>query len=94
MKWQALIVLLAIALTIAIPPSLSLTCSHDAHTMIGTLDICHSTTPALSSGGSMPFIQECPCYPFPLVLQETSKIINPLIKPTITAFQDERPPKA
>lgn len=93
MKWQAVIVLLAIALTIAIPPSLFPTCSHAGHAMIGSLDICHSATPALSSSGSMPWIQESPCHPLPLLLQETSEIVNPLFKPVITAFQDEHPPK-
>jgi hypothetical protein len=94
MKWQAVIVLLAIALTIVMPPSFSFSCGHAGHAMIGTLDICHSATPALSSSGNMPYMQQCPCHPLPLVLQETSEIVNPLFKPFITAFQDERPPKA
>jgi hypothetical protein len=93
MKSQAVIVLLAIALTIAIPPSFSLTCGDAGHAMIGTLDICHSATPALSSSGSMPCIQQCPCNPLPLALQGTSQIVNLRFKPVITAFDDERPPK-
>lgn len=94
MKWQSVIVLLAIALTIAVPTSLFPTCSHAGHAMIGSLDICHSATPALSSSGSMPWIQESPCHPLPLVLQETSAIVNPLFKPFTPVFQDEHPPKA
>lgn len=94
MKWQAITVILAIALTVAIPPSFSLKCDSVGHAMIGNLDICHSTTPALSSRGGMPCIQECPFHPIPLVIQETSDIVNLLFKPVITAFQDERPPKA
>ena len=94
MKCQAIIVLLAIALTIAIPPSFTLTCGQAGHTIIGAVDICHSATPGLSSSGSMPCIQECTCRPLPLVFKETSEIENPLFKPIITAFQDERPPKA
>jgi len=93
MKCQAVIVLLAIALTITIPPSLSLPRGHTSHALIGTLDVCHSTTPALSSSGNMPCIQVSPCNPLPLVLQETLEIANPFFKPTITAFQDEHPPK-
>ena len=94
MKCQAVIVLLAIALTIVIPPSLSPMCSHAGHSMIGTLDICHSATSALSLRGSIPCIQESACFPLPLVLQETSEMENPLLNPAITAFQDERPPKS
>jgi hypothetical protein len=94
MKWQAVIVLLAIALTITIPPSLSFTCGNAEHTMIVNLDICHSKVPALSPGRSMPFIQERLSHPLPPLLQETSEVINHLCKPVITAFQDERPPKA
>jgi len=94
MKWQAVTVLLAIALTIVIPPSFSLSCGHAEHTMIGTLDICHSSPLALSSNGNMPFIQESFCHPLPLVLQESFEIVNPFFKPVVTAFQDEHPPKA
>ena len=94
MKWQVVIVLLSIALTIAAPPSISLTCGHAGHTIISTLDICHSTTPALSSSGNMLCIQEHNYHPFFLFLQETSKIEDPLFKPVIITFQDEHPPKA
>ena len=93
MKWQAIIVLLAITLSIAVPASLSLTCDHGGLAAIGTLDVCHSATPALSSSGDMQCIQ-CSCHPLPLVLQETSEIVNSHFKQAITAFQDERPPKA
>ncbi len=93
MKWQAVIVLLAISLTIAIPPSPSLTNSHTGHAMIGNLDICHSSTPALSSNGNMPSIQESFCHPISLALQETAEIVNSRFKPIITVFDNERPPK-
>jgi len=93
MKWQALIVLLAIAFTIAVPPVLILPGGPTGQAMIGTLDICHSATPALSSNGSMPFIQASSCHPLHLTLQETSEIIDPFFKPAITTFQDDRPPK-
>ena len=87
-------VLLAILLTVAIPPSLVLTCGHAGHTMIGALDICHSATPTLSSSGNMPCMQERTCHLLPLALQETSEIEHSLFKPLIIPFQDERPPKA
>jgi hypothetical protein len=94
MKLLAVIMLLTIALTIAAPPPLSLTCGHAGNPMIGTLDVCHSATPALSSSGNMPCIQECSCHPLLPALQETFEIENPLFIPVTIAFQDERPPKA
>jgi hypothetical protein len=94
MRLKALIVLVTIAFSIVGPPSLSLTLSDGGHATIGTLDVCHSTTPALSSEGDMPCLNESPDYPFPLALSKASEIVNPLNKPLLIAFQDERPPQA
>jgi hypothetical protein len=93
MRWQAIIVLLAVALSIVVPPSLSLTIADGGHAMIGTLDVCHSTAPALSSNGEMPCVNECPCHPLPLAQKKVPEIANSLFKPLLIAFQDERPPK-
>ncbi len=93
MRWKAIIVLLAVALSIIVPPSLSVTIADGGHSMIGTLDVCHSATPALSSNGDMPCVNECPCYPVPLAQHKASEIVNPPRKPLLIAFQDERPPK-
>jgi hypothetical protein len=93
MRWQAVIVLLAILLSIVLSPALSLTIADGGHSMIGTLDVCHSATPALSSNGDMPCLNECPRCPFPLAQHKASEIVNPPCKPLLIAFQDERPPK-
>jgi hypothetical protein len=93
MRLKALIVLLAIAFSIAGPPSLSLTLSDGGNPVIGTLDVCGSTTPALSSEGDMPCLNECPSYPLPLALYKAPEIVNPPSKPLLIAFQDERPPQ-
>jgi hypothetical protein len=94
MKYQAIIVLVAILLSVAIPPSLTLTCGYEGHTIIGALDICHAATPALSSSGNLPCVQERTCHPLPLPLQETVENENLFFKSLLTSFQDERPPKA
>ena len=86
-------VLLAVALSIIVPPSLSLTIADGGHSMIGTLDVCHSATPALSSNGDMPCVNECPCNFFPFAQHAVSEIVSPPSKPLFIAFQDERPPK-
>ena len=92
MKWQAVIVLLAIALCVVAPPVLPLMARGGAAS-IGTLDICHSAAPALSSNGEMPCVNECPCRILPMALSSAVGINNPSCKPIVIAFCDERPPE-
>ncbi len=94
MRWQSIIVLLAIALSIALPPALPIMADQDGQAEIGTLDVCHSTTPALSSNGEMPCINECMNQPLPPGLSTVSDVAPPRFKPFGIAFQDERPPKS
>jgi hypothetical protein len=94
MKWSALIVLLAIALSSVVPPSLPYLSDHGAMAAIGTLDVCHSAMPALSGNGDMPCMNECPCRHLPLAESKYSEFIIPPFKPLLIAFQDERPPEA
>lgn len=93
MKVQAVIVLLAIMLGIFIPPSLPLIVSHDGHSTIGILDVCHQSTPALSSNGDMPCLTECVSHHLPLAQHNVAAIANPCFKPLLLALQDERPPQ-
>ena len=93
MKWQALIILAAIVVSIIVPSSLPLLFNHDGQTAIGTLDVCHSATPALSSNGDMPCVNEWPCHAPLLDLSAVFEIKSPPFKPFLIAFQDERPPK-
>ncbi len=94
MKWQTVIVLLAIALSIVVPPSFPLATANDERTSIGTLDVCHSATPALSSNGEMPVMTECPCRLLPSAFHDILDIMDPICKPVLIVFQDEIPPKA
>jgi hypothetical protein len=94
MRWHAVIILLAIVLSIVVPPSLPLTMLRGGQAEIGTLDVCHSATPAISTNGDMPCMSECPCRPLPLLQNAVVAIEDPLFKPFFIAFQDERPPKA
>lgn len=61
MKWKSVLILLSIALSIVLPPSFPLLSDHGATAAIGTLDVCHSAMPALSSNGDMPCVNECAC---------------------------------
>jgi len=94
MKWQAVMVLLAIGLSIAVPPCFSVPSDHGNHAMIGCLDVCHQGAPALSAGGNMPCLHQCPCDYMPIMQDKITKIVNPRIKPLSIAFQDEHPPKS
>jgi hypothetical protein len=94
MKWQALIVLLAIALSIAVPPVLPLMAARGGAAEIGTLDLCHSAAPALSSNGDMPCINSAIDQPLPPGPNILSAVVAPLSEPFCIAFQDERPPKS
>jgi len=91
MKWKTVIVLLFITLGIMVPPSLPLVIGHEAR--IGTLDVCRSATPAISSQGDMPCVSECPCH-LPAEGTEIGDTPAPLFKPLLIVFQDEHPPKA
>jgi len=94
MRWNAIIVLLAIALSIVVPPVLPIMVAQGSQAELGTLDVCHSATPALSSNGDMPCINESMNWPLPQGLSKVSAVAAPCFKPFSIAFQDERPPKS
>ncbi len=94
MRWLAVVILSAIVLGVFIPPSLTVMIADRGSAAIGTLDVCHSATPALASDGDMPCVNECPRQPSRPAQTEVARIENPLFKPLFIVFQDERPPKA
>jgi hypothetical protein len=94
MKWQAVIVLLALGFSIAVPMSFSIPSDHGNHSMIGNLDVCHSSVPAISANGGMPCVHQCPCDHMHLVQVKIAQIAHPRFRPFLIAFQDERPPKS
>ena len=94
--WQAVqsvIVLLAILCSIVAPPSLCLAAADGGHEMIGTLDVCHSTSPALSARGSQPCVHESICYVPSPTLETFYEIVVSAVTPISISFPDERPPK-
>jgi hypothetical protein len=94
MKWKAILVLLAIVLSFIVPPSLPFMADRGALAEIGTLDVCHSATPALSTNGEMPCVNVSALSPLPLAQNQVPEIVNPRLKPFLIASQDERPPKS
>ncbi len=94
MRWQAVIVLLAIAVGAIVPPSFNLTIGHDCQAELGTLDLCHSGTPAISANGDMPCMKEGSYLPLPPARAKVHAEANSPVNPASMAFQDERPPEA
>jgi hypothetical protein len=93
MRSSAVIVLIALSLTVLAPPSFALTTYGDKAPVLGTLDVCHTATPALSSNGEMPCVNERVSLPLHLASDKVTEIVNPPFHPFHIAFQDERPPK-
>ncbi|HAS53475.1 MAG: hypothetical protein A2X56_14805 [Nitrospirae bacterium GWC2_57_13] len=93
MRWKAVIVLAALALTIAIPPSLQIVIDDDSAPLLITLNVCHTAVPALSSSGDMPCVPECPCRHCPSLIVEFFRLNEPIY--ILTPFSDRhyRPPK-
>jgi hypothetical protein len=94
MKWKAVLILVSIVMSIIIPPVLPVMTADGGNTLIGTLDVCHSSTPALSSNGTVPCINECACNHLPLAQIIAVGMMNTPLKATLLVFQVERPPKA
>ncbi len=94
MRWKACMILLAIGLSMIVPPSLPWLANSGQESAIGVLDVCHSATPSLSINGDMSCISECPCNPLPLAVVSVYSIPRLSFKPLLIALQDERPPRA
>ncbi len=94
MKCQAVLILFSIVLGIIIPPVMPAFSGNGNHAVLGTLDVCHSAMPALSSNGDMPCMNECPCMHPPLEQSAAAAITVIPFKPSLFVSLDERPPKA
>jgi hypothetical protein len=91
MKWKTVIVLLSITLSIVASPSVNLMARHEAQ--IGTLDVCHSATPSLSSHVDMPWIKQWACLHLSLAAGQSDDLSSHLFKWPLIVFQDEHPPE-
>jgi len=94
MRWQAIIVLLVVALAVIVPPSLSIDFHCDALPALGALDVCHSATPALSSNGDMPCLSAAPCQHITTQSITCASLRKPLFTQTLFSSDNERPPQS
>ncbi len=94
MKWPAVIVLLAIALTVFVPPVLPQTSMHSRTAEIGSLDVCHAATPALAANGEMPCIATVMSVHCPVMFIAISPSQKPFFLLSVYNSDTEHPPKA
>jgi len=94
MKCKAVIILLAFALSIIIPPTVPIIKTVGNYEEIGTLDVCHSKTPTIASNRDMPFVNEIALGQPPLFQSVSAEIKVTPLKPVLLVIQLEHPPKA
>jgi hypothetical protein len=92
MKWQTIIVLVAIAFSVLSPLSVHLTIEY-GQTSIGTFDVCHAGSLAVSSIHEMPCFIENLCVLIPPASPTRAENFSPVSQLPIIAFRDEHPPK-
>jgi hypothetical protein len=93
MRCQAIIILLAFALSIIIPQTLPIINTVGKYEEINTLDICHSATPAISSSRDMPCLNEFALSQPPVSQSVAAIIMVTPLKRALLVFQLEHPPK-
>ena len=92
MRTNSCIILLAITFSILSPFSVHLTITHGAAS-IGTFDVCHAGSFAISTSSDTPCVSQPFYHPnFPLHV-EFAEIIEPALRLFISTFQEEHPPK-
>jgi hypothetical protein len=95
MKWISLIVLAVLLMTALSPlTAFAVPVAGAGAPVLGTLDVCHSATPALSSGGTMPWVNESPGDQVPLLVISSHEQSPLLFSHLILPSQYDRPPKA
>jgi len=92
MKVRSVIVLFAIALSVLSPISVHLTIAH-GQTSIGTFDVCHAGSPALSTSHDMPFVNQPIYHPYLVSRVEGTQLLDHTLTQLISTFQEEHPPK-
>ena len=94
MKTSAVIILLAVAFGLMLPPAVPLVAGNGGTAAIGILDICHSAAPAISSSGEMPCISTSLCKHCPLMTITYTTSAKLSFSQSFFVLETEQPPKA
>lgn len=89
-------ILLVVLLLTALSPLSALTfpVKGSEEPVLGTLDVCRSAAPALSSNGSMPCMSESPATHAPVQLVAIAQCCIPILSQILLPSQNDRPPQA
>jgi hypothetical protein len=95
MKSVTFILLIVLAFTVLAPvTSLSFMAVNDGRSFLGTLDVCHSAAPALSSNGEMPCVGLAPCTAPPTLSVSFTEPVHPVFTELILTSSSEHPPRS
>ena len=94
MRWQAVIILAVMIVSIVAPASLPSLADRAGESEIGTLNVCHSATPSLASSGQMPCVNTCPGRLVPSPSIEYGFHTDIVLAELLFPKRYEHPPKA
>lgn len=95
MRPVTFILLVVLAFTVLAPVTLfTFVTVSDGSSSLGTLDVCHSAAPALSSNGEMPAIGLAPFSAPPSLFVSFSEPVQPVLTELILTRSSEHPPRS
>lgn len=95
MKGSAYLVLLAVLMTAFSPVSfLVLSPASEGGTALAALDVCHSSSPALSASGSAPCISSTPVTGIPAVISAICPLPDSFLAELTLSTSNDRPPRS
>ncbi len=91
MRVVSIVIVFAIAFSLASTGSPFLSFGTAEEASIGSLDVCHTATSVISP--ELPCLPACSCLQLPLQVAVNFEQRSTKFTPLILAFQDERPPQ-
>lgn len=92
MKTRAVVILIALAVSIFAPLSVA-SPPDGSGTFLVTLDVCDAANPGVSSNSTMPGVHECQCIIIPAGFVGFTRVVEVVFHPLLFATQEEHPPK-
>jgi hypothetical protein len=94
MKRVSFALLVILAFTVLAPMAMfTFPAIDNGNTFLGTLDVCRTATPALSTGGEMICIGACVYRPVPALVVSVQKPCAQLFVELILSSRNEQPPR-
>lgn len=93
MKWLSAIILVVLLVAVATPTARPIIVCREGTAAFVTLDLCHSSTPAVSSAGKMPAVNGCVYGHIPGMSITVFGQNDPLFTQLLLISRNERPPQ-